>query len=97
MADASKIDQVLEQLKTLNTILLGNGTPERGIVYRTAKIEEKLEDHLADCKKNKNVNAKSILGIPPEIRDLVWKTAIRLGIIFLLGKEGISAVETFLK
>lgn len=93
----SKIDQVLEQLKTLNLILLGNGTPERGIVYRTARIEEKLEDHLVDCNKNGKSAAKPILGIPASIRDLVWKTAIRLGIIFLLGKEGMAVFESFLK
>ena len=47
-----KINTILDELKTLNKVLLGNGTPENAVCYRLARIEENFGKHMEDCSIN---------------------------------------------
>jgi hypothetical protein len=44
-------DSMVEKLDTLNTVVLGNGNPERGLVVTMVRMEQKLDaflDHMED-------------------------------------------------
>jgi hypothetical protein len=61
MATTSKVDQVLKEVQNLNKVILGNGDPEKGIVLRLIRIEDKIDNHLKDCNGERRAIAESVI------------------------------------
>ena len=98
----SKLESIERIVHNNNLILVGDGTPEKGVCFKVAMVEDKVKAVekkvlVIDSKLDKIVpqkNGKTILGLSPEFRDMIFKRVIQIGLGIILGKEALS---TFLK
>ena len=85
MAVEAKLDLILGEVKKMNLILLGNGTPEKGVVYRLAHIEEKFCEHVESVSNRRNGGKER----KTDIKNMpIWK---KVSIAF----SGITLLLTF--
>ena len=79
MAETSKIAQVLKEVQNLNKVILGNGDPEKGMVVRLIRIEDKIDSHLKGCDEERKAAAKTVVEefyknhpLPSTSNKIIW-------------------------
>lgn len=75
----SKIDQVLEEIRIVRQIIMGNGKPEDGLVFRLRQVENEIKGLKKEDDRLANKLAR--------VSDLTHKWLIRLALYGLGGQQ----------
>jgi hypothetical protein len=72
MSDRDMLERISKRVDEMHVVLLGNGTPERGLVIRVDRLEQR--ENLRPCEKH----ADSLAAIPAikafiaNVRKFAW-------------------------
>ena len=101
--------QILKKVNTLSTILVGNGRPEDGIVFRLKELENAIERHFKKQKEKEdsryeiNTVGEKVLKerrvvtavLPPASNESWWSKKSRFMKAFMiLGALGLLKLES---
>ena len=101
--------QILKKVNTLSTILVGNGRPEDGIVFRLKELENAIERHFKKQKEKEdsryeiNTVGEKVLKerrvvtavLPPTSNESWWSKKSRFMKAFMiLGALGLLKLES---
>lgn len=103
MPDRITQREIYDELKKLSAIITGDGDPEKGMVVKQVLMQKDidlLKDDIAAFDKKLSLHTgfngkpvKSVLGLSPETRAILWKYFIRAGIIFLFGGQAFKFIK----